>query len=118
MQPGLRVMLDGVFNHVGRGFWAFRDVQEKKWDSPYRDWFHLSFDGRHRLPRRLLVRSLGGPLRAGEAESAKSGCGRTISSTAIRRWVEELDIDGLRLDVAYCLPRLDLRAAPRLYRAV
>ena len=26
---GLRVMLDGVFNHVGRGFWAFRDVQEK-----------------------------------------------------------------------------------------
>ena len=42
---GLRVMLDGVFNHVGRGFWAFRDVQEKKWDSPYKDWFHLSFDG-------------------------------------------------------------------------
>ena len=42
---GLKVMLDGVFNHVGRGFWAFRDVQEKKWDSPYKNWFHLSFDG-------------------------------------------------------------------------
>ncbi|MCI8304833.1 MAG: maltodextrin glucosidase, partial [Lawsonibacter sp.] len=42
---GLRVMLDGVFNHVGRGFWAFKDVQEKKWDSPYKDWFHISFDG-------------------------------------------------------------------------
>ena len=42
---GLRVMLDGVFNHVGRGFWAFRDVREKKWDSPYKDWFHISFDG-------------------------------------------------------------------------
>ncbi len=40
-KAGLRVMLDGVFNHVGRGFWAFRDVQEKKWDSPYKDWFHL-----------------------------------------------------------------------------
>ena len=38
-------MLDGVFNHVGRGFWAFQDVQEKKWDSPYKDWFHISFDG-------------------------------------------------------------------------
>ena len=38
-------MLDGVFNHVGRGFWAFKDVQEKKWDSPYKDWFHISFDG-------------------------------------------------------------------------
>ena len=42
---GLRVMLDGVFNHVGRGFWAFKDVQEKRWDSPYKDWFHISFDG-------------------------------------------------------------------------
>lgn len=34
---GVRVVLDAVFNHVGRGFWAFRDVQEKKWDSPYKD---------------------------------------------------------------------------------
>ena len=34
-----------VFNHVGRGFWAFRDVQGKKWDSPHKDWFHISFDG-------------------------------------------------------------------------
>ena len=42
---GIKVVLDGVFNHVGRGFWAFRDVQEKKWDSPYKDWFHISFDG-------------------------------------------------------------------------
>ena len=31
---GLKVMLDGVFNHVGRGFWAFRDVQEKRWTAP------------------------------------------------------------------------------------
>ncbi len=30
---------------MGRGFWAFKDVQEKKWDSPYKDWFHISFDG-------------------------------------------------------------------------
>ena len=42
---GIRVVLDAVFNHVGRGFWAFRDVQERKWDSPYKDWFHISFDG-------------------------------------------------------------------------
>ena len=44
-ENGIRVILDGVFNHVGRGFFGFRDVQEKKWDSPYKDWFHLSFDG-------------------------------------------------------------------------
>ena len=42
---GIRVVLDAVFNHVGRGFWAFRDVQEKKWDSPYKDWFYVNFDG-------------------------------------------------------------------------
>ena len=42
---GLKVMFDAVLNHVGRGFWAFRDVQEKRWDSPYKDWFHISFDG-------------------------------------------------------------------------
>lgn len=42
---GIRVVLDAVFNHVGRGFWAFRDVQKRKWDSPYKDWFHISFDG-------------------------------------------------------------------------
>ena len=42
---GIRVVLDAVFNHVGRGFWAFRDVQERRWDSPYKDWFHISFDG-------------------------------------------------------------------------
>ena len=42
---GIRVVLDGVFNHVGRGFWAFRDVLEKREASPYRDWFHIDFGG-------------------------------------------------------------------------
>ena len=31
---GIRVLLDGVFNHVGRGFWAFKDVQEKALGQP------------------------------------------------------------------------------------
>lgn len=44
-KEGVRVVLDGVFNHVGRGFWAFQDVLEKRWDSPYKDWFHINFDG-------------------------------------------------------------------------
>ena len=41
----IKIVLDGVFNHVGRGFWAFQDVQEKKLDSPYKDWFYINFDG-------------------------------------------------------------------------
>ena len=44
-EEGIKVILDGVFNHVGREFWAFQDVLEKKWDSPYRDWFYINFDG-------------------------------------------------------------------------
>ncbi len=38
----VRVILDGVFNHCGRGFFAFNDVLENKQHSPYLDWFHLN----------------------------------------------------------------------------
>ncbi|MFH0751406.1 MAG: glycoside hydrolase family 13 protein [Chloroflexota bacterium] len=38
---GIRVVLDGVFNHAGRGFWPFNHVMEVGWDSPYRHWFHF-----------------------------------------------------------------------------
>ncbi len=38
----MRVVLDGVFNHSGRGWWPFHHVLENGRHSPYRDWFHLS----------------------------------------------------------------------------
>jgi neopullulanase len=41
---GIRVILDGVFNHCGRGFWPFHHVVENGAQSPYRDWFHLDPD--------------------------------------------------------------------------
>ena len=99
---GLKVMLDGVFNHVGRGFWAFRDVQEKKWDSPYKDWFHLSFDGNTNYNDGFWYESW-------------EGCNELVKlnlhNTAVREhlfdaiagWVRDYDIEGLRLDVAYCV---------------
>jgi neopullulanase len=40
-ERGMRVILDGVFNHCGRGFWPFHHVLENGAESPYRDWFHL-----------------------------------------------------------------------------
>ena len=100
---GLRVMLDGVFNHVGRGFWAFRDVQEKKWDSPYQDWFHIDFGGN-------TDRNDGFWYEAweGHNELVKLNLWNPAvvehQFQAIRGWVEQFGIDGLRLDVAYCLP--------------
>ena len=44
-EAGIRVVLDGVFNHVGRGFFAFQDVQKNREASRYRDWFHIDFGG-------------------------------------------------------------------------
>ena len=40
-QKGMRVVLDGVFNHCGRGFFAFNDILENDGESPYYDWFHI-----------------------------------------------------------------------------
>ncbi len=41
---GMRVVLDGVFNHTGRGFWPFHHILENGAASPYREWFHLDDD--------------------------------------------------------------------------
>ena len=99
---GLRVLFDGVFNHVGRGFWAFRDVQEKKWDSPYKDWFHLSFDGNSNYNDGFWYEGW-----EGHFELVKLNLWNDAvvehQFAAIRSWVERFGIDGLRLDVAYCL---------------
>ena len=99
---GLRVMLDGVFNHVGRGFWAFRDVQEKKWDSPYKDWFHISFDGNTGYNDGFWYEAW-----EGHHELVKLNLNHPDvirhQFEAIQSWVDQFAIDGLRLDVAYCL---------------
>ena len=42
---GMRVVLDGVFNHTGRGFWPFHHVLETGAGSPYRNWFHFDQAG-------------------------------------------------------------------------
>ena len=102
-QAGLRVLLDGVFNHVGRGFWAFRDVQEKKWDSPYKSWFRLDFGGDTEYHDGFWYEGW-----EGHNELVKLNLWEPAvvdhQFQAIRSWVEQYDIDGLRLDVAYSLP--------------
>ena len=45
-QSEIQVVVDGVFNHTGREFFAFKDIQEKRWDSPYKDWYKgVNFNG-------------------------------------------------------------------------
>ncbi|HEX2915170.1 MAG TPA: alpha-amylase family glycosyl hydrolase [Chloroflexia bacterium] len=99
-QKGIRLVLDAVFNHVGRDFWAFRDVQEKGPHSPYCDWFYR-LDFSQRSPR-------------GDAFSYEAWEGhydlvklnvlnpqvREHLFGAVAQWITDYKIDGLRLDAA------------------
>ena len=107
-KAGIKVVLDGVFNHVGRGFWAFQDVLEKRWDSPYKDWFHISFDGNSNYNDGLWYEGWEGNYDLVKLNLRNEDVIQHIFS-CINGWVEEFDIDGLRLDVAYCLDHDFLR---------
>ena len=105
---GLRVVLDGVFNHVGRGFWAFRDVLEKRWESPYKDWFNINFDGNSNYNDGLWYEGWEGNYDLVKLNLRNEEVVNHIFE-AVKFWVDEFDIDGLRLDVAYCLDHDFLR---------
>jgi cyclomaltodextrinase len=62
---GMRVILDGVFNHTGRGFWPFHHVLELGASSPYRHWFHFDQEALDR----------GSPIDAYPAARARHGLG-------------------------------------------
>lgn len=97
---GIRLVLDGVFHHVGRDFWAFRDLREKGEASAYRDWFH-GVDFSRRSP---AGDAFGYDGWRGHYDLVKLNLGnpavREHLFGAVRSWVEEFGIDGLRLDVA------------------
>ena len=103
-KAGIKVVLDGVFNHVGRGFWAFQDVLQKRWDSPYKDWFHISFDGNSNYNDGLWYEGWEGNYDLVKLNLRNEEVISHILDK-VRYWVDEFDIDGLRLDVAYCLDR-------------
>ena len=97
---------------MGRGFWAFRDVQEKKWDSAYKDWFHISFDGNSNYNDGFWYEGWEGHYELVKLNLRNPAVVDHIFS-CIRGWVEEFDIDGLRLDVAYLLDREFMKALRR-----
>lgn len=99
---GIKVMLDGVFNHVGRGFWAFKDVREKKWDSPYKDWFHLSFDGNSCYDDGFWYEGWEGHFELVKLNLQNPAVTDYLLD-CVKFWIDTFGIDGLRLDVAYSL---------------
>ncbi len=98
-QRGMRLILDGVFNHCGRGFFAFNDLLENGKNSPYLDWFHV-----RGFP--LNAYSRGKATRYEAWWGFKSLPKLNTQNPAVRRyifdvaryWIEE-GIDGWRLDV-------------------
>ena len=101
---GIRVVLDGVFNHVGRGFWAFQDVLRNREHSAYIDWFHIDLGGNSCYNDGLWYEGWEGNYDLVKLNLRNEAVISHIFES-IRAWVEEFDIDGLRLDVAYCLDR-------------
>ncbi|MDD3403422.1 MAG: alpha-amylase family glycosyl hydrolase [Hespellia sp.] len=99
---GVNIILDGVFNHVGRGFWAFKDVQEKKWDSPYKDWFCINFDGNSNYNDGFWYEGWEGHFELVKLNLCNPQVADYLLET-VRFWIDEFGIDGLRLDVAYSL---------------
>jgi glycosidase len=97
---GMKLILDAVFNHTGRDFWAFKDVRANPASSPYRDWFHdfrigetspfgdpFSYTGWNGYYD-LVKLNLRNPAVKGHLLGA------------VDAWIEQFDIDGLRLDAA------------------
>lgn len=113
----IKVVLDGVFNHVGRGFWAFQDVLKNRWDSRYKDWFHISFEGNSNYNDGLWYEGWEGNYDLVKLNLRNEEVINHIFES-IRFWVKEFDIDGLRLDVAYCLDRDFLRRLRELANTV
>ncbi len=108
----VKIILDGVFNHVGRGFWAFKDVQEKKWDSPYKDWFHISFDGNSCYNDGFWYEGWEGHFELVKLNLQNPAVVDYLLD-CVKFWVDEFNIDGLRLDVAYSLDHNFMRALRR-----
>ena len=101
-ENGIRVVLDGVFNHVGRGFYQFQDVIRNRENSPYLNWFHINLGGNSGYNDGLWYEGWEGNYDLVKLNLQNEEVVQHIFD-AVRYWVEEFQIDGLRLDVAYCL---------------
>ncbi|MEG2304358.1 MAG: alpha-amylase family glycosyl hydrolase [Lachnospiraceae bacterium] len=98
----IRIVLDGVFNHVGRGFWAFQDVLTNRDSSIYRDWFHIDFGGNSPYNDGFYYDGWEGHYEL-VTLNLQNPAVIDYLLDCVKDWILEFDIDGLRLDVAYSL---------------
>ena len=99
-KQGIKVIFDGVFNHVGRDFFAFKDLQKNRENSPYKDWFcNVNFGGNNEYNDGFSYENWGGYNLLVKLNQKNPAVIEHICD-AIRYWVEEFDVDGIRLDAA------------------
>ena len=99
-KQGIRVILDGVFNHTGRDFFAFKDIQANRENSRYRDWYcNVNFCGNNEYNDGFSYENWGGYNLLVKLNQRNPEVKNYICDV-IRFWVNEFDIDGIRLDAA------------------
>lgn len=109
---GMRIIFDGVFNHLGYNSFAFQDVLKNQQNSPYKDWFIIkSWDDKSKgtsfdYEGWFGVKSL--PELKEDSTGIVDGPRQYIFD-ATNRWMNpegrgtQFGIDGWRLDVAFCI---------------
>ena len=96
----IKIVLDGVFNHVGREFWAFKDIQKNGRNSKYCSWFSgLNFDSRSPMGDDFNYESWNGCYDLVKLNLWNRDVVEYLLH-AVEFWIDEFDIDGLRLDAA------------------
>ena len=97
---GIRVVFDGVFNHTGRDFFAFRDLRERREASPYRDWYcNVDFWGDTEYHDGFSYGNWGGYNLLAKLNQRNPAV-RDYLCDVVRFWIREFDVDGIRLDAA------------------
>lgn len=99
-KQGIKVILDGVFNHTGRDFFAFKDLQQNREHSQYKDWYcNVNFYGNTEYNDGFSYENWGGYNLLVKLNQHNPAV-RDYICDVIRFWVSEFDIDGIRLDAA------------------
>ncbi|MGS0525837.1 alpha-amylase family glycosyl hydrolase [Zobellia nedashkovskayae] len=111
---GIKVVLDGVFNHVGRDFFAFKDLQKFGKNSKYIDWFsNVNFKKKSPLKDSFTYDTWAGDYQLVKLNLRnKEVCNYLFG--AVKKWIAIYKIDGLRLDTADVLD-FDFMKELRLY---
>jgi cyclomaltodextrinase / maltogenic alpha-amylase / neopullulanase len=102
-QRGMRVILDAVLNHTGRDFWAFQDVLRNGESSAYCDWFQgLRFGESTPYQDPFTYETWAGHYELVKLNLAHPAVREHLLG-AVEAWINQFEIDGLRLDAADCM---------------